>query len=201
MKAFQNLGFWFRHHLYTLILKAFPAFLEVYYYFFSLNWGNIFMEELILLTDGSVNTQSNIGYGAYLSLAERGLSLDLLRTRVKVRRFEHTSSTKLELQTLLWALSDIQALGVKVIVYTDSQNIMGLQGRRDRFEQNGYRSKKNKRLNHYNLYQEFYRMIDQLDCEFIKVRGHQVSNQKDDMDRLFTLVDRASRNALRKDNH
>jgi ribonuclease HI len=140
------------------------------------------MDELMLLTDGSVNTLSNIGYGAYLAVSERGLSLDSLRTRVKVRRFEHTSSTKLELQTLLWALSDIQALGSKVIVYTDSQNIMGFQGRRYRFEQNDYRSKKNK------------------DCELVKVRGHQVSNQKDDIDRLFTLVDRASRNALRGDN-
>jgi ribonuclease HI len=158
------------------------------------------MDKLILLTDGSVNTQSKIGYGAYIAVSERGLALDLLRTRVKVRRFEHTSSTKLELQTLLWALTDIQALGSKVIVYTDSQNIMGLQGRRDRFEQNDYRSKKYKRLNNYELYQEFYRMIDQLDCELVKVRGHQVSNQKDDIERLFTLVDRASRNALRGDN-
>ncbi len=123
------------------------------------------MDELILLTDGSVSTLSNIGYGAYLAVSERGLSLDLLRTSVKVRRFENTSSTKLELQTLLWALGDVQALGSKVIVYTDSQNIMGLQGRRDRFEQNDYRSKENKRLKNYELYREFYRMIDQLDCE------------------------------------
>ena len=158
------------------------------------------MDELILFADGSVNTQSNIGYGAYLAVSERGFSLDSMRTRVKVRRFEHTTSTKLELQTLLWSLSDIQALGSKVIVYTDSQNIMGLQGRRDRLEQNDYRSKKNKRLNNYKLYQKFYRMIDELDCEFVKVRGHQVSNQKDDIDRIFTLVDRASRNALRRDN-
>src|SRR5210317_2152863 len=156
------------------------------------------MDELILLADGSVNTQSNIGYGAYLAVSERGLSLDSLRTRVKVKRFEHTSSTKLELQTLLWALSDIQALGRKVIVYTDSQNIMGLQGRRDRFEQNDYRSKKNKRLNNYELYQEFFRIFDHLNCELVKVRGHQVSNQKDEIDKLFTLVDRASRKALRE---
>jgi len=153
----------------------------------------------MLFTDGSVNTQSNIGYGAYLAVAEAGLSLDSLRSRVKVRAFEHTSSTKLELQTLLWALSEIQALGIKVNVHTDSQNIMGLQGRRDRFEQNNYRSKKNRRLKNYELYQEFYRMTDQLDCEFVKVRGHQGSNQKDDIDRLFTLVDRASRSALRGD--
>jgi ribonuclease HI len=158
------------------------------------------MDELILLTDGSFNPQSHTGYGAYLVVSERGLSLDSLRTGVKWRRFEHTSSTKLELQTLLWALSDIQALGSRVIVYTDSQNIMSLQNRRDRFEKNDYRSKKNRRFNHYDLYQEFYRVTDQLDCKFVKVRGHQGSNQKDDMDRLFTLVDRASRNAMREDN-
>ena len=158
------------------------------------------MDELILLTDGSVNTQSNIGYGAYLAVSERGLSLNSVRTSVKVRRFEHTSSTKLELQTLLWALNDIQALGRKVILYTDSQNILGLQGRRERFEQNDYRSKKNKRLSNYELYQEFYRVIDHLDCELVKVRGHQVSNQKDDISKLFTLVDRAARKALREDN-
>jgi ribonuclease HI len=158
------------------------------------------MDELMLLTDGSVNTQSNIGYGAYLAVSERGLSLDSLRARVKVRRFEHTSSTKLELQTLLWALRDIQALVGKVIVCADSQNIMGLQGRRERFEQNNYRSKKNRLLSNYELYQEFYRMTDQLNCKFVKVRGHRVSNQKDDIDRLFTLVDRASRKALRGDN-
>ena len=157
------------------------------------------MGELMLLTDGSVNTQSKIGYGAYLAVSEHGLSLDSLRECVKVRRFEHTSSTKLELQTLLWALGDIQTLEGKVIVYTDSQNIMGLPGRRERFEQSNYRSKRNRLLNNYELYQEFYKITDQLNCKFVKVRGHQVSNQKDDTDRLFTLVDRASRNALRED--
>ncbi len=155
----------------------------------------------MLFTDGSVDTQSKIGYGAYLAVSERGLSLDSLRERVKVKRFEHTSSTRLELQTLLWALKEIQALESKVIVYTDSQNIMGLPGRRERFEQNSYRSKKGRRLNNYELYQEFYRVTDQLNCKFVKVRGHQVSSQKDDIDRLFALVDRASRNALKEDGH
>ena len=158
------------------------------------------MDELMLFTDGSVNTQSNIGYGAYLAVSERRISLNSVKTSVKVRRFEHTSSTKLELQTLLWALNDIQASNRKVILYTDSQNILGLQGRRERLEQNDYRSKKNKRLSNYELYQELYRTIDHLDCELVKVRGHQVSNQKNDINRLFTLVDRAARKALREDD-
>jgi ribonuclease HI len=157
------------------------------------------MDELMLFTDGSVNPQTNIGYGAYLAVAEPELSLASLRMRVKVRRFEHTSSTKLELQTLIWALNDIQALGRKVTVYTDSQNIMGLQGRRSRLEQNDYRSKKNNRLVNYELYQAFYKMIDHLDCELIKVRGHQVSHRKADIDKLFSLVDKASRKALREE--
>ena len=85
------------------------------------------MDKLMLFTDGSVNTQSNIGYGAYLAVSEYGLSLESLKKCVKVKRFEYTSSTKLELQTLLWALSDIQALESKLIIYTDSQNILGYQ--------------------------------------------------------------------------
>ena len=154
-------------------------------------------DELILLTDVSMNVQLNIGYGAYLAISEGGLALDLLRARVKVQRFENTTSTKLELQTIIWALRGIRLPVNKVVLYTDSQNVIGLPGRRERFEQNNYRSKKNRIHNNQKLYQEFYRTTDQIQCRFVKVRGHQKSNQKEDIDRLFTLVDRASRNALR----
>ena len=157
------------------------------------------MAELMLLTDGSVNTRSKIGYGAYLAVSEHGHTIDALKALIKLRRFENTSSTKLELQTLLWALSEISIYERKLIVYTDSQNIIGLRRRRDRLEKNDYRSKNNKRINNYKLYQEFFRITDQLDCTLVKVLGHKVSDQKDHIDSLFALVDRASRYALRKD--
>jgi len=55
-------------------------------------------------------------------------------------RFEQTSSTKLELQTLLWALGETITLAngddMTLTVYTDSQNIIGLPRRRARLEQN-----------------------------------------------------------------
>ena len=153
----------------------------------------------MLFTDGSVNVQSKIGYGAYLAVFDQALSLESLRKNIKVKRFEQTSSTKLELQTLLWALCDIQALGCKVVVHTDSQNIIGLPGRRERLEKREYRSKKNMLLNNYELYEEFYRISDQIDFELVKVLGHQVTSQKNEIDKLFTLVDRASRNALRNE--
>ncbi|MCD4695565.1 MAG: hypothetical protein K8S16_04920 [Bacteroidales bacterium] len=158
------------------------------------------MYQLMLFTDGSLNPKSKIGYGAYLAVSGNSLSLDTLRMLVKVKRFENTSSTKLELQTLLWALNNIEVLGKKIILYSDSQNIIGLPGRKERFERNNYSSKNNKLIKNYKLYQEFYKLTEKLDIELFKVRGHQVSKQKDNIDRLFTIVDRASRNALRGDN-
>ena len=157
------------------------------------------MDAVTLFTDGSVNTQTKIGYGAYLAVSDPELSVEELSKQVKVKRFAPTSSTKLELQTLLWALDDLQLLGRPLIVVTDSQNIIGLPARRARLERNKFYSKKNTRLNHYALYLDFYRRIDQLDCELVQVQGHQASKHKNDIDRLFTLVDRASRNALRED--
>lgn len=104
------------------------------------------------------------------------------------------------MQTLIWALASIQSTGRKIVVYTDSQNITGLLARRSRLEQNNYRSKKNRRINNYKLYQAFFRLLDQLDCQFVKMQGHKTASKKDDLDRVFSLVDKASRKALRQEN-
>ena len=155
------------------------------------------INELFVFTDGSANPQLKIGYGAFLAVSSLRISLEEAKHLVIVNRFENTSSTKLELQTLLIALNEIKPDNCKVIVYTDSQNIIGLPKRRGRFEKNDYRSKNGKLIANQKLYQEFYQLTDTLKCEFVKVSGHKVSSQKNDIDRLFTLVDRASRATLR----
>lgn len=156
-----------------------------------------------IFIDGSVNNQLKIGYGAYLVVSELGAAIELLKDTVRVKCFEHTNSTKLELQTLLWALSETIALDsgsdMVLTVYTDSQNIIGLPGRRTRLEESNYFSSKNKQLNNYELYQEFYRLNSSLTCEFVKVIGHKPSGNKGKIDKLFGLVDQASRRALRRD--
>jgi ribonuclease HI len=159
------------------------------------------MLHLQVFTDASVNTQLKVGYGAYLVVSEPSSSIDTLKDKVKTQRFEQTSSTKLELQTLLWALDEIitstDPKNTILTIYTDSQNIIGLPSRRVALEQNNYFSSKNKRLNNYQLYQEFYRLTLGIAHSLVKVVGHQVSSQKDDIDRIFSLVDKASRRALR----
>jgi len=158
------------------------------------------MNKLKLFTDGSVNTKSKIGYGAYLFISEYDVSVHSLQKHVQVKQFEETSSTKLELQTLLWALDEIVTGENKVTIYTDSQNIVSLLERRERLEENKYSSKKNKLIKNHQLYKEFYKISDKINLEIIKVQGHKKSSQKGEIDQYFTLVDRASRNALRKDN-
>ena len=154
-------------------------------------------EKLFLFTDGSVNTKSDIGYGAYLLVSENEMFSDDLLSKVKLKRFENTSSTKLEMQTVLWALTEIGKFEGKIVIYTDSQNIIGLHGRRERLEKSDFYSKQNRRITNWELYQAFYRLTDELNIEIKKVSGHKRTSTKDNIDRLFTIVDRASRNAVR----
>jgi ribonuclease HI len=153
--------------------------------------------QIYLFTDGSVNPQSSIGFGAYLLLDKLDF-FSKLEKEVKVKKFTNTSSTRLELETLLWALSDISSKNHKIVIYTDCQNIIGLKDRRARFEKNKYITGKGKLIKNHELYKEFFKLIDNFDCEFIKVKGHKKSSTKDEVDEIFTLVDRATRNALRK---
>lgn len=155
-------------------------------------------ERIMLFTDGSVNTKTNIGYGAYVVVDTQASTTESSHHLVKVKHFENTSSTKLELETLLWALEEIQSLKGHIVIHTDSQNIIGLPRRRAGFEANHFLTKKKTLIGNHDLYKAFYTMIDQLDCSFVQVKGHKLGCDKDAIDHLFTLVDRASRNALRQ---
>ena len=159
------------------------------------------MDKLFLFTDGSVDTKSKTGYGACLSVTDTLASVKSLSGLIKVRRFENTSSTRLELETIIWALGKVTKTADKIIVYTDSQNIIGLKERRERLERTKFQSGKGKPLKNSDLYIQFYKITDSLNCEFIKVQGHIASHKKNEIDKLFTLVDRESRRALRKSSN
>ena len=98
---------------------------------------------------------------------------------------------------LLWALDDIQLINKEISIYTDCQNILGLENRREKLESNNYKTSTGKILKNHILYKEFYKKRDKLNCRFIKVKGHKPSKEKDSIDEIFTLVDRGARDALR----
>ncbi|MCF8026584.1 MAG: hypothetical protein K9K82_13990 [Desulfobacteraceae bacterium] len=150
---------------------------------------------MMLFTDGSVRTQTGIGFGAFVAVDKTDNSLDDIAGRIQVKRFDCTSSTRLELETLLWALSEIRAS--EVTVYTDSQNIQSLLERRPALEKRNYHTKSGKLHQQAKLYKAFFARVDRIDFRVIKVSGHCPNAMMRRTDRIFSLVDKASRNALR----
>ena len=154
--------------------------------------------KIYLFTDGSVNPQSRVGVGACLFVEKSESDSLELEKKIETKIFYDTSSTSLELETLLWALSKEELKKFQIVVFTDCQNIMTLEGRRERLEKKDYHNARKKKMKNHLLYKSFFQKMDSLDCEFVKLQGHKKESQKRKVDKIFTLVDKASRKALRK---
>ncbi len=168
------------------------------------------LEAIALFTDGSVNPQLKVGIGACLIISDSILKLSPSQIQkseitqsLMIRKFEETSSTKLELQTVLWGLEVFKKMYnrkevVNLCIFTDSQNIANLLERRTRLESKNYVSQRsNTRLKNSRLYQEFYQMFDELRFEVIKLAGHSKSSSHDTAHRIFSIVDREVRKKLK----
>lgn len=168
------------------------------------------MNSVSLFTDVSLNPKLRVGMSAYLVVPTSLLAISADRIEsskvtdlLMMRRFKCTSSTRLEVQTVLWALEDYQkeskgARLEKLHIYSDSQCVAGLLRRRSLLEAKGFLSAKtNRLLKNAPLYQAFYEAYDQLGFKVIKVTGHSRSCSHDTVDRIFSCIDRGVRKALR----
>lgn len=160
-----------------------------------------------LFTDVSVDPQQRRGVGACLLLAlplAAAPDLGLLSGQLRFRQFTDTSSTMLELQTVLWGVELFREQTVEpefgaLRVHTDSQCVAGLFGRRVRLEAGGYNSARSgSLLANAALYREFYAAADALGFEVVKLAGHTATAGLDREQRLFTLVDRGARRELQR---
>jgi|WetSurMetagenome_2_1015567.scaffolds.fasta_scaffold279806_1 ribonuclease HI len=163
-------------------------------------------EDFALFTDVSVSPGLKLGVGAYMMIpasfteAFAGVSgRPKIAGQLKVRRFEGTSSTRLELQTILWALTENRQVPPgSLTIYTDSQCVSGLLKRKPRLLAGGFLSKKtNRQLNNASLYRTFYEFHDKLGFHIVKVDGHSGSRVRDTAHRIFSFVDKEARKALK----
>ncbi len=168
------------------------------------------MDSIALFTDVSLNPGRRLGVGACLAVPFASLQAqpgrikraDIVK-RLEKKRFKDTSSTKLELQTALWALAHCgdnikDYKPRKLHLYTDSSCVAGLIRRRKRLESNGFLSRRTKQLlKNAALYREFYELCDVFDVEVTKVAGHVRDGSLDTVHRIFSYVDRESRKELR----
>lgn len=73
-----------------------------------------------------------------------------------------------------------------------------MENRRAKLEANNFQGKNDKKLNNTDLYIEFYQLVDELDLEIVKVKGHSPSKSRNTIEKIFTVVDRRARKELRK---
>ncbi|MFC0536327.1 RNase H family protein [Pelagicoccus mobilis] len=152
-----------------------------------------------MFTDCSADPSTKVGYGAALVLEEGdSRSLERIAEDIKLKRFEETSSSRLELETLLWALGNLPRGAGRVVLFTDSQTIANLPARREKLEAVRFCSKSGVLLSQADLYREFYDVWDRNEMEVVKLSGHMPSIEKSRDDLVFSLLDRAARSALRR---
>jgi ribonuclease HI len=159
-----------------------------------------------LFTDVSLNPKLKLGMGAYLFVPLSFLDMPLkmiyepdIIEKLHFKKFENTSSTKLEVVTVLWALEEINKLlhdteTLNLCLFTDSQCVAGLLERRQKLEQSGFISKSSgNQHKHTALYRKFYEEHDELHFEVIKLAGHSKSYTHNTPHRIFSYIDQAVR--------
>jgi ribonuclease HI len=164
---------------------------------------------LALFTDVSVDPRRKVGIGGYLLVPSSFLETepqhidrDELAGRLIMKTFSDTSSTRLEVQTVLWALENssedlARSARGDLRIYTDSQCVAGLLGRRDALTESAFIAKRSGRLlTNSILYNAFYATYDQLGFQLIKIRGHSRACTHDAVRLIFSIVDRQVRKAL-----
>ena len=171
------------------------------------------IDSYALFTDVSLDTGHKCGIGAYLFIPvsffrkkNHSISREEIAEKLKIRRFQNTSSTKLEVQTVLWALDEIEKTVPKhslmmLQVYTDSQCVAGLQKRRLRLSSCNFISKKTGQpLKNADLYRTFYELSDKMKFSITKVSGHTPASSRDTVHQIFACVDQEVRKALKRWN-
>ncbi|MGR3320266.1 MAG: GIY-YIG nuclease family protein [Candidatus Anammoxibacter sp.] len=169
------------------------------------------MNNYSLFTDASLNPRRKVGVGGYLIVPESFIKTPSSQIKISelnaipvLRKFEDTSSTKLEVQTVLWALEEycigptISGPG-KLNIYSDSQCVEGLLSRRARLESCGFHSSGgNRLLKNASLYGKYYELHDRLKFDVTKVAGHTRSRSRNTVQRVFSFLDQKVRKALKQ---
>lgn len=168
-----------------------------------------------IFIDASYNPQRKLGVGGFLCIPN--CSDELLENKnvleelyspdvVKTRIVEHTTNTRLELQTLLWALESLRSntetktsgeMG-SITIYTDCRTAVDLLRRRKRLESVHYLSKrKGTILGNADIYKSIFTLYDEFSPKLIWIKGHTSGKDRVGIQKIFSEVDKLVRNVLR----
>ncbi|MGQ3685659.1 MAG: ribonuclease HI [Candidatus Loosdrechtia sp.] len=168
-----------------------------------------------ILIDSSFDPERRLGVSGFLcipycpdeilvnsEIVGKLYSPDLMKTRI----VENTTNTRLELQTLIWALESLRLDNWNtpyretgfITVYTDCRTAVDLLSRRKRLESDNYRSKsKGTTLVNADIYRNIFTLHDELSPEIVWVKGHTLKRDRTGIRKIFSEIDRQVRNLLR----
>lgn len=116
-----------------------------------------------IYTDGSCNTQNLLGAWAAVVLSAN-------EKVVLSGKEKGTTHQRMELLAVIKALQF--AGSSKVTVYSDSQYVTGLMGRKEKLAAKGFLTNKGVPIRNLDLVQEFYSLEAAMEVTFVKVKAH-----------------------------
>jgi ribonuclease HI len=156
--------------------------------------------QYLIFSDVSFDPGSKSGLAGVTSFVHHPNALFPENPIIRTKAFDRTNCSRLELQSIIWALSDLQPMELKmpIALFTDSQTACDLPARRPRLEAANFRNKgSGNPLSNGDLYREIFLLMDDLNVTFNWIKGHKPRSQHDDSDRIFSMVDRLTRKKLR----
>ncbi len=141
-------------------------------------------------TDGSCHTKHKIGAWAAIIFISNN-EIILKNTE------ENTTNNRMELSAVLNVLNYIKTQKIdhkKIIIYTDSQYVTGIERRIEKFKLQNYKTKKGESVRNEDLVKKLVYFIETVNIEFIKVKAHQKKGNTINYNRF---VDKLARKLVR----
>ncbi len=158
--------------------------------------------DLFVFSDGSFDPKSKKGVAAVLLVSALQWDTPGLEFMVQTKEVGSSSNGQVELEAALWGLrlaKETSKGPLKIQLITDCETIVDLARRRPKLEKVGFLSQRTgKRLSNADLYEQFFQLSDELNPTITWIKGHTAANQKTETHRVFGLVDKAARKALRR---
>lgn len=116
-----------------------------------------------IYTDGSCNTQNLLGAWAAIVLSPD-------EKVVLSGKEENTTHQRMELLAVIRALEFVSVPAVTV--YSDSQYVTGLVGRKEKLAAKGFLTNKGVPIRNLDLVQQFFSLEAAMEVTFVKVKAH-----------------------------
>jgi hypothetical protein len=121
---------------------------------------------------------------------------------VVYKKYESKKSTWSEIKIAIDALCTIHQIAKTVLnieLYVDCQSLYDLiERRREKLEENNFRTRSGKILHNTALYKELFTITDKFQIKMFKVKGHDKHRFRFTIhERIFAVLDKLSRKKLR----